>query len=128
VTVNFTGGSNANPTILEVIELSGDETATPVAQAPADEGTTLLLGGASANLTAPSATSGELILASFAANAAVTSPAGFTTLDSFATGSNGGENYGVFFSSTAQATTTVPAPGLGLLTGWGTLAIELTRA
>ncbi len=128
VTVNFASGSTANPTIVDVIQLSGNDTAEPTAQAPAAEGTTLILGGASANLTSPGTSSGELVLASFIADAAITAPAGFTTVDTIATASNGGEDFGVYFTPTAQTSTTVPVPGLGLLTGWGSLALEIPRA
>ena len=41
------------------------------------------------------------------------------------TGSNGGEDYGVYFNSSAQTSTSITAPGLGLGTGWGTIALEI---
>src|SRR4029077_16945603 len=59
VSVNFAGGSNANPTVIDVIQLSGNNPASPVAQAPTASGTSLLLGSASANLTSPNASNGE---------------------------------------------------------------------
>ena len=127
LTVNFAGGSNANPTVIDVVQLSGNNTASTVAQAPTASGTSLLLGSASANLTTPNTSNGEFVIASFLANAAITTPPGFTAVDSMATGSNGGEDYGVYFNSSAQASTSITAPGLGLFTGWGTIALEINH-
>ena len=106
------------------MELSGNDTTTPIAQSPTPPAIALLT--ASANLSTPNAANGEIILASFLANAAFTTPAGFSALESFSTGSNGGENYGVYFNSSAQASTSITSGGLGL--GWGTIALELNHA
>ena len=127
VTVTFKGGGNANPTIVEVVELVGDNVAAPMAQAPTASGTSLILGGASGNLSTPNSADTEVVLVSFLANAAITTPTGFTKLDETATGSNGGEDYGVYFTGSAQASTKISAPGLGLLTGWGTIALEINH-
>jgi hypothetical protein len=123
VTVNFAGGSNANPTVVEVVQLSGNNTTTPIAQESTATG---VLGAASADLTAPNASNGELVLVSYLANAAITTPTGFTAVDTFTTGSNGGESYGVYFKSSAQSSTSASSASLGL--GWGTIAIEINHA
>jgi hypothetical protein len=127
VTVSFKGGGSANPTIVEVVELFGNNGSTPIAQAPTASGTTLILGAASANLTTPSSSDPEIVLVSFLVNAQITTPTGFTKLDGIATGSNGGEGYGVYFTASARTSTAINAPGLGALTGWGTIAIEINH-
>jgi hypothetical protein len=128
ITVNFKSATNANPTIVEVVQLVGNDTTTPVAQAATANGTSLLLGGASANLASPSASDGELVFVSFLANQAITTPNGFTKLDAVSMGTNGGQDLGLYYTSAPKASTTVGAPGLGLLTGWGSIALELSHA
>ena len=123
VTVNFASETNANPAVVDVIELSGNDTTTPIAQSPTNASALLT---ATANLSSPNAANGEMILVSYMANAALTTPAGFSALESFSTGANGGENYGVYFSSSAQASTSITSGGLGL--GSGTIALELNHA
>jgi hypothetical protein len=122
VKVNFAGGSNANPTVVEVVELSSVQQTNLIAQQTTAAAP---LGTATANLSSPDTGDGEVVLVSYLANASLTTPPGFTTLDTISTGSNGGENYGVYFSSSAQASTSISSGGLGL--GWGTIAIELTH-
>jgi hypothetical protein len=122
VTVQFAPGSNANPTVVEVVELSGVAPLFPIAQSP----TALAVSGnATATLAAPDPASGELLLVSFQADKPITPPLGFGTVDAFKTGSNGGEDYGVFFNPSAQPSTTVTAPAVK---GWGTIALELAHA
>jgi hypothetical protein len=123
VTVNFAGGTNANPTVVDVIQLSGNDTVNPVVQSPTAIG---LVGSATATLSGPDTSNGEIVVASYLANASLTTPSGFTALDTFKTGSNGGENYGVYFNASAQSVTSVTSGGLGL--GWGTIGLELKHA
>ena len=123
VKVNFASGSNANPTVIDVIELSGNNTSAPVAQQAT--ASSLLL-TATGTLESPNAANAELLMVSYMANASLTTPHGFTALDTLQTGSNGGECYGLYFSASAQASTSVSSSGLGL--GWGTIAIEINRA
>jgi hypothetical protein len=122
VTVNFASGSNANPTVIDVIKLSGNNTSTPVAQQTTGSSQT---GTATATLASPNGANGEVVLVSYLANATLTTPAGFTALDTIQTGSNGGENYGLYFNSSAQASTSISSSSLG--NGWGTIAIEINH-
>jgi len=122
VTVNFAGGSNANPTVVEVVELSSVKQSNLIAQQTTAASALLT---ATADLNSPDTKDGEVVLVSYLTNASLTTPPGFTALDTISTGSNGGENYGVYFSSSAQASTSITSGGLGL--GWGTIAIELTH-
>lgn len=123
VTVNFAAGSNANPTVVDVIQLSGNNTTTPIAQAPTALATS---GNATANLTSPTTLNGELVLASFLKNAAITTPTGFTPVDTMSTGSAGGMDFGLYFNTAAQATTTITSPDS--TKGWGTVALEINHA
>ena len=67
--MTFAGGSNANPTVIDVVQLSGNDTTTrPIAQAPTATGTIVLFGSASADLTTPDPANGEIVVASFLAN------------------------------------------------------------
>jgi hypothetical protein len=79
-------------------------------------------------LTSPNASNGEIVVASFLSGEALTTPAGFTALDTVAFNGAVTTDYGVYFEPSAQASTSVTAPGLGLLTGWGTLALEINHA
>lgn len=122
LTVQFALGSNANPTVVEVVELTGVDPLFPVAQSP----TALAVSGnATATLVAPDPANGELLLVAFQADKPIAPPLGFGTIDAFKTGSNGGEDYSVFFDQSAHASTTVTAPAVK---GWGTIAIELAHA
>jgi hypothetical protein len=123
VTVNFSSGSNANPTVVDVVELSGNNASTPIAQQATARAP---LGTATATLTSSNAADAEIVVASYMANAALTTPAGFTALDTLQTGSNGGECYGLYFSPSAQTSTSISSSSEGL--GWGTIAIEINHA
>jgi hypothetical protein len=123
VTVNFSYGSNANPTVVDVLELSGNNTSSPIAQQATASAP---LGTATDILESANATNAEIVVASYMANATLTAPAGFTALDTFQTGSNGGECYGLYFSPSAQTSTSVGSSSEGL--GWGTIAIEINHA
>jgi hypothetical protein len=122
ITVDFAAGSNANPTIVEVVQLSGNNTGSPVVQ---QNTSAAPLGTANAVLSSPSASDGEIVLASYMANASLTTPSGFTALDTISTGSNGGESYGVYFTASAQGSASISSSASGL--GWGTVAIELAH-
>ncbi|HZO34542.1 MAG TPA: HD domain-containing phosphohydrolase [Gaiellaceae bacterium] len=122
VTVDFQPGSNANPTVVQVIELTGVNPLLPVVQAPTAANPT---NNATATLAAPDSTNGEILMVTFRHNKPISPPLGFGTIDTFMTGSAGGDTYGVYFNQSAQASTTIVAPGGG---GWGTIAIELQHS
>ena len=125
VTVHFAPGSNANPTIVEVLQLSGINALVPIAQAPTNVGST---GNASAALASPDPANGEVLVVAFRRDKPISPPFGFGTVDSYRSGSDGGDSYGVFFSPSAHASTTILAPGGGGNGGWGTIAIELNHS
>jgi hypothetical protein len=120
--VVVTFSAKANPAVVEVIQLAGNATLNPVAQSATAANAS---GDATASLTTPDAANGEVVLVSFLKNVAPTTPAGFTALDTFHTDANGGESLGVYFASSAQASTTATAPAGGH--GWGTVALELAH-
>jgi hypothetical protein len=122
VTVNFAAGSNANPTVIQVVELTGVNLLGPIAQAQTGAAPT---GNATALLPSPLGANGELLMVAFRQNKPITPPLGFGTVDTFMTGSAGGDTYDLLFDQSAQPSTTIVAPGGG---GWGTIAIELQHS
>jgi hypothetical protein len=122
VTVNVAGG-DASPTVVDVIQLSGADPASPIA----DTTTEYSVGAtAVADLDSPAAGDAEVVVASFLTNASLAAPAGFAALEAFATGANGGDDLGIFFDSAAQPAVSVRSPGSG--SSWGTIAIEIAHA
>ncbi len=125
VKVDFAPGSNANPTVIEVVELSGVNLLFPIVQAPTNSSPT---GNASAALASPDSANGELIMVAFRHDKPLDPPLGFGTVDAFRNGSDGGDAYGVFFNQSAQGATTILEPHGGGGGGWGTIAIELAHS
>ncbi len=125
LTVQFAPGSNANPTIVEVLQLSGVNPLVPIAQAPTNTGTS---GNASATLASADPANGEVLLVAFRKDKPLTPPLGFGTVDAYRSGSDGGDSYGVFFSPSARAATTILTPAGGGNGGWGTIALELNHS
>ena len=117
VTVSFSASNNVSTTI-DVVQLSGDNTASPIAQSAvsvsSSSGATVT-GGA---LSGASASDGELFFAVLTSTASMSTPTGYTVLDVPASTVHG--VWGSSSASTAGITT-----NLGVSSYWGTIEIEI---
>lgn len=121
VTVSFTGNNKNVLTVVQVIELSGNDTATPIVQSPAATGTT---SPATATLTSPGSGNAELVLIGATGNTTVATPAAFTQLSTQNGATGSGYSVKSAFNATAQAST---SSALGANVAWGTIALEIKR-
>jgi hypothetical protein len=107
----------------QVIELSGNNTSSPIAQSKTNSAGTGT--SATANFTsAPAAGNAELILFGADANVTFTNPSGFNSLDS-GSGATPPRGFRTVFNSTAQQNTTSTVSASA---GWGSIAIEIAHA
>lgn len=121
VTVTFnTSGNNAFTTI-DVVALSGNNTATPVAQNVHGAGTSTT---ATAALTSPSSLNGQIVVVAVAGQQTITVPSGFTQIDYLKGGQGGGFASGVYFNPSAQASSSFTLNGSK---AWGTITIEINH-
>ena len=119
VTVSFSGSNNVSTTI-DVVQLSGDNTVSPIAQsavsASSVSGTTVT-GGA---LSGASASDGELFFTVLTTATSMSTPTGYTVLDVPAS-----TVHGVWDSSSAS--TAGITTNLGVSSYWGTIEIEISH-
>ena len=119
VTVSFSASNNVS-TSIDVVQLSGDNTASPIAQSAVSVSSVsdaTVTGGA---LSGASANDGELFFAVLTTATSMSTPTGYTVLDVPAS-----TVHGVWVSpsaSTAGITTS-----LGASSYWGTIEIEITH-
>jgi hypothetical protein len=121
VSVSVNGGTGNNvETTIEVVQLSGNNTTTPIAQSINGTGTST---SATATLTSPNTLNGEVVIAGVHGQATITAPTGYSQLD---TQSGTGFANGVYIDSSAQGSSSF---GLGSTNvPWGTIAIEINHA
>jgi len=117
VGVTFSTGNNTR-TAIDVVQLSGNSTASPVARFAVNSGTAATASGGT--LTGASASDGELFFAGVSSNGTMSTPSGYTALDASSPGT-----YGTWFSSSASTSGT--ATTLAPSSPWGTIAVEVTR-
>ena len=119
VTVSFSASNNVS-TSIDVVQLSGDNTVSPIAQsavsASSVSGTTVT-GGA---LSGASASDGELFFAVLTTATSMSTPTGYTVLDVPAS-----TVHGVWDSSSAS--TAGITTSLGVSSYWGTIEIEISH-
>jgi hypothetical protein len=115
--VNFSASNNTR-TVIDVVQLSGNSTASPVARSAVSSGSSATASGGA--LTGASASDGELFFAGVAASVTMSTPSGYTALDASSPGTQG-----AWFSSSASASGT--ATTLAPSSSWGTIAVEITR-
>jgi Fibronectin type III domain len=117
VTVAFNSGNNVSTTI-DVVQLSGDKTASPIAQSvgSASSGTTVTGG----SLPGASASDGELFFAGLATATSMSTPASYTALDVSAS-----TVHGAWYSSSAS--TAGITTSLGASSSWGAIEIEIAH-
>jgi hypothetical protein len=118
VSASFAGSTNQETTV-EVIQLSGNSTSTPIAQSPNASGTAT---PATATLTSPNSLNGEIVLVGVNQQVTITAPSGFSQLD---TQSGTGFANGSYIDSSAQASSSF---GLSSNQPWGTIALEINHA
>jgi hypothetical protein len=125
VTYSNSAGKNVDA-VVDVTELSGNDTTNPVVQSPTASGTGT---SATASLATPGAGDAELILFATNANTTLSVPAGFTSVDAHAgqlTGQNPpGWSTQLVFAVTAQ---TSASSTLGASNTWGSAALEIRHA
>lgn len=119
VTVSFSASNNVS-TIIDVVQLSGDNTVSPIAQSAISASSTsgaTVTGGA---LSGASAGDGELFFAVLTTATSMSTPTGYTVLDVPASTVHG--VWGSSSASTAGITTS-----LGGSSYWGTIEIEISH-
>jgi hypothetical protein len=121
VTVTFSSANNVSTTI-DVVQLSGNNTSTPIAGSAVSTGTgTTATGG---SLSPGNASDGEVFFAGLSASATMSTPAGgYTALDAPVSPATGA--HGSWFSTAASATGA--STTLGASATWGTIEIEITH-
>ena len=122
VTVTFSGNNKNIVTVVDVIQLSNNNTSSAIAQFATATGSS---GTATGALTSPAAGDAEIFFVGAGANTTVATPGGFSSLD-FNQGSSG-QGFGVLsaFNSAAQAST---SSTLGASNPWGSIALEIKHA
>jgi hypothetical protein len=118
VTVNFAAANNLTTTI-DVVQLSGYNTASPIARSAVNPGSSSPATGAA--LTGASASDGEVFFAGLSGSATTMStPNGYTALDAPATALHGS-----WFSSSASSSGVTTT--LGASAAWGTIEVEINH-
>lgn len=118
VTVNFSGNNKNIVTVVDVIQLSGNDTGTPIVQFSNASGTSA---SATASLSNPAAGDPEIILIGPRANTTVQTPAGFSQLDAHAGTTGAGYDFKIVFGPAETSTSST----LGASATWGTIALEI---
>jgi Fibronectin type III domain len=119
VKVSFTASNNVS-TSIDVVQLSGDNTVSPIAQSEVSASSssgTAVTGGA---LSGASANDGELFFAVLTTATSMSTPTGYTVLDVPAS-----TVHGVWDSSSAS--TAGITTSLGASSYWGTIEIEISH-
>jgi hypothetical protein len=119
--VSVTVNKSINVAVIDVIQLSGNNTSSPIVQSPAGNGSGTT---ATASLSSPAAGDAELVMFGAGANATFTTPGGFTSIHT-ANAASPAFGYRSAFNSTAQASasSTVSAS-----VPWGSIALEIAHA
>jgi hypothetical protein len=129
VTVNFNNLDNIG-TLVQVVVMSGNNTTTPIAQSPTPTTcTTSCTAAATANLTSPSATSGEIVLtgqAKATGTATTSSTTGMTRMSWNQVSGGTGFNASTWSDVSAQATSNYTFGTTGA--PWGTIAVEVSKS
>lgn len=122
VTVNFNASDSNNVTVIDVIQLSGNNTSGPVPQSVTNSGSTSPTIGL---LTNPNSINGEIEFVGLqGGQPTITTPSGMTKLDG-QTGTNGGGFVmGTYFVNGALGS---ESGALSAAHPWGTIAIELNH-
>jgi len=117
VSVKFSSANNIGTTI-DVVQLSGNNTSTPIAGSAVSTGTgTTVTGG---SLSPGNASDGELFFAGLSGSTTMSTPAGYTALDVPAPGAHGS-----WFGSTASAAGVTSS--LGASSTWGAIEVEISH-
>lgn len=127
VTVTFNNTDNFG-TLVQAVVLAGANSTTPIAQSGPVTCTTACTKAATASLTSPSATNGEVLLLAEAKDtgtATTTSTTGLTQMFWNHVASGNGFNASTWSDSAAQATSNFT---LGTNAPWGSIAVEVTRS
>jgi large repetitive protein len=120
VTVTFSAANN-DTTVIDVVQLSGDQAGSPVTQAAGSAGWGTTAAGAA--LTGASSQDGEVFFAGLAASTTMSTPSGYSALDAPAYGASAVR--GAWFSSAASASGISTRLGAS---GWyGTIEIEINN-
>ncbi len=117
VTVNFSAGNYE--TVVNVVQLSGNNTTTPIAQSHTNSGSSSPTIG---SLTSPNAANGEIEFVGVdgGSGTVLSTPSGITKLD----GHDNNFMWGSFFTALAQAT---ESGALNYNHAWGAIAIEINH-
>jgi len=121
LTVNFAKG-NAKSTYIVVLELTGNDTTTPIVQSPTNTATGAT--SISATLASPGAGNAEALLVGILANSAITGPSGSGWATLAANNDANNNSFDVSFDSTAQTT----ASATFAKNDAGTIALEIKHA
>jgi hypothetical protein len=117
VTVSFSASNNVSTTI-DVVQLSGDNTASPIAQSAVSASSSSSATVTGEALSGASASDGELFFALLTTTTSMSTPTGYTVLDVPAS-----TVHGVWDSSSAS--TAGITTSLGVSSYWGTIEIEI---
>jgi hypothetical protein len=117
VTVTFTAANNVT-TSIDVVQLSGDKSGSPVAQAVGSSGSGTAATGAA--LPGASAADGEIFFTGLTTSTTMSTPTGYAALDA-PTGL-----HGLWFSSSASSSAITTT--LGTTSPYGTLEVEIAHA
>lgn len=120
VTVTFSAANNTS-TVIDVVQLSGDQVGSPVVQAAGTAGTATTAAGAA--LPGASSQDGEIFFAGLSASTTMSTPSGYSALDAPASGASAVR--GAWFSSAAS--TAAISTRLGASRSYGTLEIEINN-
>jgi hypothetical protein len=119
VTVSFSASNNVSTTI-DVVQLSGDNTASPIVQSGISASSVSGTTATGAALSGASASDGELFFAVLTTTTSMSTPTGYTVLDVPAS-----TVHGVWDSSSASAAGITTS--LGVSSYWGTIEIEISH-
>jgi hypothetical protein len=118
VTVTFTNANNVSTTI-DVVQLAGNNTTTPIAGSAVSTGTgTTATGG---TLSPGTSTDGEVFFAGTTASSTMSTPSGYTVLNVPSSTVHGSW-------SSSSASSTGVSTALGTSGTWGTIEIEISHA
>ncbi len=117
VTVAFTAGNNVATTI-DVVQLSGDKSGSPVTQSAVSVGSGSAATGST--LTGASSSDGEIFFVGLATKTTMSTPSGYAALDA-----SGSTVHGSWFSSSASSTAI--ATTLGTSAAYATIEIEINH-
>ena len=125
VTVNFNTGSNPGTNVstsIDVVQLSGNNTGSPIAGSAVSTGNSTTATGAM--LSPGSSSDGEVFFTGLIASETMGTPSGYTALDAPAAPATAA--YGSWFNSSASASGVTA--GLGGKVQWGTIEVEISHA